>query len=213
MCSISLASIAVLAFSCGSFAQDAGSQASSATIATVNAEAITQADLDRVRSANADTALGSLLVDLIDERLLAQRGKTLGYEVSDQQYQAILENLKSRNKITSDEQLDAALKQSNMTSAQLRMNVQRSFIASRVLLVEALAQVTDAEVRRYFDAHLDEFPLQTFETAKSDVIERLTADRTTHNILARPYLQSLRRGAAIVWIQPDLQRTYEQAAR
>jgi parvulin-like peptidyl-prolyl isomerase len=211
--SISLTISAVLVFSCGLFAQDAAAQVPSATIATVNTEAITQADLDRVRSARADTGLGSVLVDLIDERLLVQRGQTLGYQVSDQEYQAILEDLKRENKIASDDELESALKKSSLTAAQLRTNVQRSVIASRVLQTEGMAQVTDDDAQRYFEAHLDEFPLQTFDAAKSDVITRLKADRTTQTLLAKPYLQSLRRGAAIVWRQLDLQQAYEQASR
>ena len=215
MRTISLTAAAVLTFSAGLFAQNqsAATQASSGTIVTVNTDAITQADLDHARSAQSATGLGTLLVDLVDERLLVQRGRNLGYAVSDQQYQVILENLKKQNNIRTDEQLLAALRRYDLTPVQLRINLERTVIASRVLQSEGLAQITDEDAQRYFNAHLDDFPLQTFDLAKPDVIERLKADTTTHNALARPYLQSLRRGATIVWAQPDLQQAYEQAVR
>jgi hypothetical protein len=74
---------------------------------------------------------------------------------------------------------------------------------------------TDADARRYFDAHLDEFPLQTFELAKSDVIERLKANMNLQDVVetAKPFLLSQRSRATLVWTQPDLQQAYDQAAR
>lgn len=50
-----------------------------------------------------------------------------------------LENVKRVNGITSDEQLDAALKQDNLTRAQLRSNWERVAITWRVLGTEGLA--------------------------------------------------------------------------
>jgi len=51
--------------------------AAPAIVVTVNREPISQADLDRARGADTDGAVGRVLVDLIDERLLVQRGKNL----------------------------------------------------------------------------------------------------------------------------------------
>ena len=211
--------LALFAMSVSLTAQNAAPPGSTATIVTVNGEPITQADLDAARSANAGTPVGRVLVDVIDERLVAQRGTNLGYVLSDQHYQRILENVKRQNNITTDERLDAALKESNMTRLQLRANLERTLVVSRVLREDALAQVpfTDEDARRYFDMHLDEFPLQTFELAKPDVIERLNADTSRRNVVLwshlQPYLLSLRRTATMVWSRPDLQQAYEQAAR
>jgi parvulin-like peptidyl-prolyl isomerase len=195
------------------FAQDRNTATEAPdTVVTVNADVITQADLDRVRSARADTALGTVLVDLVNERLVLQRGKSLGYSVSDEQYQLILEDLESQNNITSEAQLSAALRRRNLTPEQLRTNVERSVIVSRVLQAEAMA-VADEDAQRYFDAHLDDFPLQTFDLAKPAVLEQMKRDPAMRTVLVTQYLQSLHRGAVIVWAQPDLQRAYEQAAR
>src|SRR5436189_3568155 len=55
----------------------------------------------------------ALLVNVIDEMLIVQRGKELGYRVSEEQFKQILDNLKTQNKIETEEQLVAALKQEN----------------------------------------------------------------------------------------------------
>src|SRR4051812_42887409 len=101
----------------------------------------------------------SLLVGVVDEMLIVQRGKELGYKVGEDQFKAILDNLKTQNKIENDEQLVAALKQENMTMADLRKNLERTVIAQRVQQAEVFGRVavTDDEARRYYDAHMAEF--------------------------------------------------------
>jgi len=101
----------------------------------------------------------TLLVNVVDEMLIVQRGKELGYKVSEEQFKAILDNLKTQNKIENDEQLLAALKEQGMTMAELRKNVERTVIAQRVQQAEVFGRVaiTDEEARKYYDAHLQEF--------------------------------------------------------
>ena len=43
-----------------------------------------------------------LLVSSVDEMLLVQRGKELGYKLSDEQFKRVLDNLKTQNKIETD---------------------------------------------------------------------------------------------------------------
>jgi peptidyl-prolyl cis-trans isomerase SurA len=101
----------------------------------------------------------TLLVSLVDEMLVVQRGKELGYKLSDEQFKSVLENLKTQNKIDSDEQLLAALKQENMTMSDLRRNLERQMIASRVQQAEVFGRVavTEEEARKYYDQHINEF--------------------------------------------------------
>src|SRR5262252_5771028 len=56
----------------------------------------------------------TVLVSVVDEMLVVQRGKELGYKLSDDQFKSVLDNLKTQNKIENEEQLLAALKQENM---------------------------------------------------------------------------------------------------
>src|SRR5437868_11719967 len=101
----------------------------------------------------------TLLVSVVDEMLIVQRGKELGYRVSEEQFKQILDNLKTQNKIENDEQLVAALKQENMTMADLRKNLERTVIAQRVQQAEVFGRVgvTDDEAHKYYDTHMSEF--------------------------------------------------------
>ena len=61
-----------------------------AVIATVNGEPVTQMDLDHFRPLHGEAAatpLPRVLVELIDERLVAQRGRQLGFTVKDGEVQ------------------------------------------------------------------------------------------------------------------------------
>src|SRR3954447_25163849 len=100
-----------------------------------------------------------LLVSSVDEMLLVQRGKELGYKLSDEQFKRVLDNLKTQNKIETDEQLQAALKQENMTMVDLRRNMERQMLYSNVQQVEVFSRVavTDEEAHKYYDAHVNEF--------------------------------------------------------
>src|SRR3954469_17346646 len=113
---------------------------------------------EELRKAIADVT-PTLLVNVVDEMLIVQRGKELGYRVSEEQFKAILDNLKTQNKIENDEQLIAALKQENMTMADLRKNLERTVIAQRVQQAEVFGRVaiTDEEARKYYDTHMTEF--------------------------------------------------------
>ncbi len=101
----------------------------------------------------------SLLVSVVDEMLVVQRGKELGYKLSDEQFKSVLDNLKTQNKIENEEQLLAALKQENMTMVDLRRNLERQMIATRVQQAEVFGRVavTEDEARKYYDQHVNEF--------------------------------------------------------
>jgi len=113
---------------------------------------------EELRKAIAEVTPG-LLVRALDEMLIVQRGKELGYKVSDEQYKQILDNLKTQNKIENDEQLISELKQMNMSMADLRRNLERTVIAQRVQQAEVIGRVaiTDEEARKYYDSHMSEF--------------------------------------------------------
>src|SRR2546423_546607 len=106
-----------------------------------------------------DDITPQILVDAIDEMLIAQRGKELGYKLSDEQYKSVVDNIRKENKIETDEQFQAALKSENMTLADLRRNLERSMIVQRVQQNEVLTKigVTDDEARAYYEAHKTEF--------------------------------------------------------
>src|SRR5687767_6149218 len=144
----------------------------------VNGEIITKTDLEarqisalRQRNPNfrpdSDTALQKalaevtpqIIVEAVDEMLMIQRGKELGYTMGAEQFNNILENIKKENKIESDEALQAALKQEGMTMADLRRQLERTMLVQRVQQTEIMQklQVTDTEMKAYYEAHKNEF--------------------------------------------------------
>ena len=178
---ISLRAVAIAALLCAFLAGVARSEILEQVLVKVNGDIFTKTDLEtrqvaelrqrgkqmdlstpqgneELRKAIADVT-PSLLVSAIDEMLIVQRGKELGYKVSDEQFKQILDNLKTQNKIESDEQLVAALKQENMTMVDLRKNLERTVIAQRVQQAEVFGRVavTDEEAHKYYDAHVAEF--------------------------------------------------------
>src|SRR5262245_40615693 len=100
-----------------------------------------------------------ILVDAISEMLVVQRGRDLGYKLSDEQFTSIVDNIRKENKLDTDEKFQAALKQEGMTSADLRKQIERNVIASRVQQAEVFGKVavSDDEARKYYDAHVAEF--------------------------------------------------------
>ena len=106
-----------------------------------------------------DETTPQLIVGVVDEMLVVQRGHELGYKMGDEQFQGILDSIKKDNKIESDEQFQAALKQENMTLVELRKNLERQMIFSRVQQNEVLGKiaVNEEEARKYYDTHLSEF--------------------------------------------------------
>ena len=87
----------------------------------------------------------------LDELLLVQRGKELGYTMRNEQFNGIVENIKKENKIETNEQLQAALKQEGMTMADLRRQLERTMLVQRVQQTEVMQklQVTDTELKAY----------------------------------------------------------------
>jgi peptidyl-prolyl cis-trans isomerase SurA len=106
-----------------------------------------------------DEVTPQILVDAIDEMLLLQRGRELGYRLSDEQFTQIIENIKKENRLESEEQFQAALKQEGMTLQELRDSIERRMIIDRVQQVEVMQKISinDEEARAYYAAHPEEF--------------------------------------------------------
>jgi parvulin-like peptidyl-prolyl isomerase len=174
-------SVAVAVVLCAALAAGARSEIIEQVLVKVNGEIFTKSDLEtrqvqqirqRGKQIDLSTEQGNaelrkaiaevtptLLVDVVDEMLVVQRGKELGYKLSDEQFKSVLDNLKTQNKIENEEQLLAALKQENMTMSDLRRNLERQMIATRVQQAEIFGRVavTEDEARKYYDQHINEF--------------------------------------------------------
>jgi peptidyl-prolyl cis-trans isomerase SurA len=132
-----------------------------------------------------DEVTPQIMVDAVDELLIVQRGKELGYRLGDDQFKSVLDNIKKENKMETDEQFQAALKSENMTLADLRRNLERSMIFQRVQQNEVLGKigVTDDEARKYYESHLNEFTTPPTVTLR-EILVSTPGDGKTLNVAA-----------------------------
>lgn len=130
-----------------------------------------------------DDVTPQLIVGVVDEMLLVQRGRELGYAMGNEQFQSILENIKKDNKIENDEQFQAALKQENMTLADLRKSLERQMLVSRVQQNDVLGKVavSEEEARSYYEQHKAEFTSPQTITLR-EVFVSVPGDGTTLNV-------------------------------
>lgn len=145
----------------------------------VNGEILTKTELEKLQivaireraSANPagmnDAELGKaiaavtpqVIVDAVDELLMLQRAKTLGYAVTDEAFNNVLTSIKKDNKIESEEAFQAALKSEGMTLPQLRRMLERRMLIGQVQQREVMSHLdlTEADERAYYDAHKADF--------------------------------------------------------
>ena len=128
---------------------------------------------------------------------MVQRGKELGYTMTTEQFNSIVENIKKENKIETDEALQAALKQEGMTMADLRRQLERTMIVQQVQQTEIMQklQVTDTELKAYYEAHKDEFATVPQITLREITIN-VPVDRAGHQRGARRRGEGEGRGSA-----------------
>ena len=132
-----------------------------------------------------DEITPQIMVHAIDEMIVVQRGKELGYTLSDQQFKSVVDNIRKENKIETEEQFQAALKSENMSMVDLRRNLERSMIYQRVQQNEVLAKigVTDDEARKYYETHLKEFTTAPTVTLR-EILVAVAGDPKVMNVAA-----------------------------
>ena len=114
-----------------------------------------------------------LLVDAVDELLLLQMGKEKGYHLTDEQFKSWLDNLRKEQNLTDDKRFQEALKQEGMTVEDLRKNVEKQFLVSRVQRDEVGSKltITEEEARQYYTLHKEEFAQPATVTLREILIE------------------------------------------
>lgn len=144
-------------------------------IVKVNGEIFTQTELtqrqaDTVRQENPDIKTDAqlaakiveitpqLLVEIVDELLMVQRGRELGIRFSDENFKNALENVKKQNNLD-EEGLKKALIQAGLTLAELRQNFERTYLMNGVTQTEIMAnmRLTEEEARQYYEKHPEFF--------------------------------------------------------
>lgn len=189
-------SLAILAaFSIGLAAQ---SEILEQILVKVNGEILTKSELEqrqiaalRQRDPNfrpaSDAELQKALVeitpgvilDAVDELLLVQRGRELGYTLGEEQFQSILENIKKENKLESEEQFQQALKQEGMTLQDLRRQLERNMLVTRVQQVEVMGKisVSEEEVAKFYEENRNSFTTPPSVTLREILIAVPVTDK------------------------------------
>jgi peptidyl-prolyl cis-trans isomerase SurA len=120
-----------------------------------------------------------VIVNTVDEMLLIQRGKELGYALGNEQFRRIIENIKKENKLETEEQFEAALKQEGMTLDDLRRQLERQMLVSQVQQTEVSGKisVSEDEVKKYYAEHSDAFTTQPQLTLREFLVAVQTSDK------------------------------------
>ena len=120
-----------------------------------------------------------LILSAVDELLLVQRGRELGYTMTDEQFKSVLDNIKKDNNIEDEAKFQEALKQEGMTLADLRRQLEKNMLQTRVQQNEVLAKisVTEDEAHTYYDAHTREFTTPSSIMLREILIAVQASDR------------------------------------
>ena len=119
-----------------------------------------------------------LIVAAVDEMLLVQVARELGFEMGDEQFEDVIENIMEQGNIESDLQFEAALRQEGLTRASLRDVLERQYLQNAVLQIEILNKITitDSEAQEYYEAHLEEFAEPAAVTLREILVRAPSAE-------------------------------------
>jgi peptidyl-prolyl cis-trans isomerase SurA len=114
-----------------------------------------------------------LLVEAIDEMLLVQLGREKGYRLSDQQFKEIVDNIRKEQSLQDDQRFQQALQQEGMTIDDLRRNIERQMLISRVQQDEVGSKltITEEEARQFYRARPQQFAEPASVTLREILIE------------------------------------------
>jgi peptidyl-prolyl cis-trans isomerase SurA len=166
----------------------------------VNGEILTKTDLEQ-RQVQAIRAKGiqpaddgamkkaieevtpEIVANAVDEMLLTQKGKELGYKLSDEEFDRVVSNIRKENKLDTDEAFQAALKQEGMTLSDLRKSLERQMLMSRVTQNEVMSKVgiNEEEARKYHANHLKDFTTPGTVTIR-EILVRVVTDSKGVNV-------------------------------
>src|ERR1700676_5606934 len=180
-------------------------------VARVNNEIITRSELDKARvSAEEDAKQEcegkctpeqlriatedrqkNALRDLIDQSLLAQRGKDMGVNVETEVIKK-LDQIRVQNKLASMEELESAVSSQGLNWEDVKDNIRKGFLTQRVISSEVGSHITIGreEIEKYYNEHKAEFvraeqvalrsiEVNTEKKSPEEIVERTKKAETT----------------------------------
>jgi peptidyl-prolyl cis-trans isomerase SurA len=120
-----------------------------------------------------------LILQAVDDLLLIQRGRELGFALGDTQFNQIVANIKESNNLQDDAKFQEALKQEGMTLADLRRSLERQMLVTQVQRQDLMAKlsVSDEEARAYYERHRQEFTTPSEITLREIFLEVPASDK------------------------------------
>jgi peptidyl-prolyl cis-trans isomerase SurA len=114
-----------------------------------------------------------LIVNAVDELLLLQRGRELGFHLGDDQFKQIVGNIRKEQKLEDEAKFQAALAQENMTMDDLRKQLERQMLIEQVQRQEVGSKlnITEEEARQYYARHPEEFTEPASVTLREILVE------------------------------------------
>ncbi len=100
-----------------------------------------------------------VLVNSVDELLLLQRGRELGFHLGDDQFKQVVANIRKEQGLQDEQKFQAALRQEGMTVDDLRQQLERQMIIEQVQRQEVGTKltITEAEAKQYYEQHPEAF--------------------------------------------------------
>jgi peptidyl-prolyl cis-trans isomerase SurA len=134
-----------------------------------NQRMLSQLDLQNdasLRAALVEITPG-ILAGVIDNLILIQRGKELGYRMNEEQFKGWQDSIKKDNQ-WDDAQFQAALKSQGMSMEELRAQFEKQYLREAVKNNEITNRlnITEEEARQYYRAHPDEFMTPSMMTLR-----------------------------------------------
>ncbi len=143
-------------------------------VAVVNKDVITWSELyktmeyeatDKIRGLNEQDRLKIFkdnekifLEQLIDQKLQVQEAKRLGYEVTKEEINEAIENIKNKYSLT-DNEFEASIKKEGMTFEEYKEKLSEQILISKFLnrQIRSKIVISDEEIKRYIELNKDKF--------------------------------------------------------
>jgi foldase protein PrsA len=127
------------------------SNSMSEAVGTLNGAKITKADLYDEMVKKLGSQPGQILDNFMTLKLITLEANKAKVNVTDADISKELQDLKTKNNFTTDDQLNQALAQSNMTIDSLKENIKTKLELRKIL--EPQIPVTDAVLQKYFEVN------------------------------------------------------------
>jgi peptidyl-prolyl cis-trans isomerase SurA len=126
-----------------------------------------------------------ILTDAVDELLMIQRGRELGFRMSDEQFKNVLEQVKKQNNIT-EQQLVQALAAEGLSMQLYREMMEKQFLIRGVEEREIMGQMnlTESELKMYYQAHPEKFQTPATVTLREILISVPTETRGGQSVFS-----------------------------